>query len=144
MNRIVLPLWHGWDDTRWTAALMAGLIFLLGAATWGAIAGALAGGIWGGLSGFLTFLLAAAVAVVCLFLFSAASSGAGLGRGATAVAIILGAWGTWCGIELGGRVGSGAWQPIWSGASRIALGAIGAAMGLFATIIVLQWWKRRR
>lgn len=115
----------------WKAGLLAGALFLIGAATGGAIVGALAGGIWGGLLGFGTFLLAAALAVVLLFVGSAAVSGAGLGPGQAAVVLTMGVIGAWLGVELGRSLGSGAWQPIWAGSGAIAIGALGGATGVF-------------
>ena len=131
MNRVVLPLRYGWGNARINAALLAGSIFLMGAAIWGAIVGAFAGGIWGGLLGFGTFLLASAAAVVLVFFTGAAVSGARLTPRGAAVVLTMGVAGALLGAKLGGSLGSGTWQAIWAGTGRIAVGALGGATGLF-------------
>jgi MFS family permease len=136
MNRVVLPLRYGWGDARMNAVLLAGVIFLVGAAIWGTIVGAFAGGFWGGLLGFGIFLLASAVAVVLLFITGAAVSGAVLRPSGVAVALAIGVAGAWLGAYLGGSLGSGRWQAIWAGTGQIVIGALGAAIGLFVGAVL--------
>ena len=136
MNRVVLPLRYGWGDARINAGLLAGAIFLIGVAIWGAIVGAFAGGFWGGLLGFATFLLASAVAVVLLFFTGAAASGAGLRPRGVAIAVAIGVAGAWLGAYLGSSLGSGRWQALWSGTGQIVIGAFGGAIGLFVGVVL--------
>lgn len=142
MNRVVLPLRYGWGDARINAGLLAGAVFLIGTAIWGAIVGAFTGGFRGGLLGFGTFLLAAAVAVVILFITGAAASGAGLRPRGVAVALAIGVAGAWLGAYFGGGLGSGRWQAIWAGAGRIVIGALGAATGLFLGVVLSRVLRR--
>ena len=138
MNRVVLPLRYGWDDARLNAGLLAGAVFMIGAAIWGAIVGAFAGGFWGGLLGFGTFLLASAVAVVLLFFAGALASSAGVRPRGVAVALVFCIAGGWLGAYLGGSLGSGRWQPIWAGTGLIVIGALGSAIGLFVGLVMGQ------
>lgn len=136
MNRVVLPLRYGWGDARMNAVLLAGIIFLVGAAIWGTIVGAFAGGFWGGLLGFGTFLLASAVAVVLLFITGAAVSGVGLRPRGVAVTLAIGVAGACLGAYLGGSLGSGRWQAIWAGTGQIVIGAFGGAIGLSVGLVL--------
>jgi hypothetical protein len=136
MNRVVLPLRYGWGDARMNAVLLAGIIFLVGAAIWGAIVGAFAGGFWGALLGFGTFLLASAVAIVLLFITGAVASSAGLRPRGVAVALAIGVAGAWLGAYLGSSLGSGRWQAIWAGTGQIVIGAFGGAIGLSVGVVL--------
>jgi len=133
MNRIVLPIYHGWDDARLNAAMGIGVAAAVAGACHGGWAGWRAAGLLGACGGTALLGLSYVLfwSAICVYIITAQSAPTRLGRLASAMLLLLFAG---AGAALSSTLALAVAPPTWDPLAKTAallLGAVLPAAGIF-------------